>query len=193
MIPLRKKPWLSCFLAWYRYWLELFLIVFVSWPSITGHSQIIWCSGIAEIAPQCGHGFGSWPAVIWVLAGGQSPAAAADACFSFSTRRRSFSPAARTPSAAAPSPRRPRRRTRSLFARTTLRSRKPFSLSLSTGRLILQIHDELLFEVGAGHAAELRALVRDAMEGAYADRMRVPLKVQLRQGPSWGELEKVDA
>lgn len=63
----------------------------------------------------------------------------------------------------------------------------------STGRLILQIHDELLFEVGAGHAAELRALVRDAMEGAYADRMRVPLKVQLRQGPSWGELEKVDA
>ncbi|KAK9824289.1 hypothetical protein WJX72_009203 [[Myrmecia] bisecta] len=54
-------------------------------------------------------------------------------------------------------------------------------------RLILQIHDELLFEVRAGVLPEAARLVRRCMEGVVS--FRVPLPVKLHSGPSWGELE----
>ena len=59
------------------------------------------------------------------------------------------------------------------------------------GRLLLQVHDELIFEVAAAHAPRLRELVRHAMEGAAA--LRVPLFVKVQQGPAWGELSEVEA
>ena len=59
-----------------------------------------------------------------------------------------------------------------------------------SGRLLLQIHDELLLEVAEAHAPPLRKLVRDAMAGAYSLR-NVPLEVKLRQGSTWGSLEPV--
>ena len=64
--------------------------------------------------------------------------------------------------------------------------------SRRVGRLILQIHDKLLFEVEAGAADELRRRVRAAMVEAWPERLRVPLRVTVKQGPSWGELELVD-
>jgi DNA polymerase I-like protein with 3'-5' exonuclease and polymerase domains len=55
---------------------------------------------------------------------------------------------------------------------------------LST-RMILTVHDELLFDVPRGELEEASALVRDCMEGAM--RLRVPLKVDLGTGPNWLE------
>ncbi len=50
-------------------------------------------------------------------------------------------------------------------------------------RMLLQVHDELVFEVAAGEREELEALVREAMGGA-AD-LAVPLDVSVGTGRSW--------
>ena len=58
------------------------------------------------------------------------------------------------------------------------------------GRLLLQIHDELLFEVAEEAAPALRDLVREAMTARVA-ALRVPLQVRIKQGPTWGSLDAV--
>ena len=63
-------------------------------------------------------------------------------------------------------------------------------LAIGAGRLLLQIHDELIFEVPKESAAALRALVEKAMKEATP--LLVPLQVRLKQGVSWGELQLVD-
>jgi DNA polymerase-1 len=50
-------------------------------------------------------------------------------------------------------------------------------------RMLLQVHDELLFEVAAGEREQLEALVRDKMGGAYP--LDVPLEVSVGYGRSW--------
>lgn len=50
-------------------------------------------------------------------------------------------------------------------------------------RLILQVHDELIFEIPPGEEDLMRALVRDEMEGAI--KLKVPLKVDIDVGKSW--------
>lgn len=50
-------------------------------------------------------------------------------------------------------------------------------------RMLLQVHDELVFEVAAGELDVLSEIVRSRMAGA-AD-LRVPLDVQLGLGPNW--------
>ena len=61
-----------------------------------------------------------------------------------------------------------------------------------SGRLLLQIHDELIFEVDEEHAPALRAKVRRAMESvSYGGALKVPLRVQVKQGYSWGDLAVV--
>lgn len=50
-------------------------------------------------------------------------------------------------------------------------------------RMLLQVHDELLFEVADGEREPLEALVRDKMGGAYP--LSVPLEVAVGYGPSW--------
>lgn len=52
-------------------------------------------------------------------------------------------------------------------------------------RLLLQIHDELIFEVAPGERARLEALVREAM-GAAA-QLSVPLSVSVGYGSTWKE------
>jgi DNA polymerase-1 len=52
-----------------------------------------------------------------------------------------------------------------------------------SSRLLLQVHDELLFEVVAGETDRLREIVEDAME--HATTLSVPLDVQVGVGPSW--------
>jgi len=55
-------------------------------------------------------------------------------------------------------------------------------------RMILQVHDELLFEVAPDEVELMRGLVREEMEGA-AERsgveLRVPLRVEIGTGPDW--------
>ena len=52
-------------------------------------------------------------------------------------------------------------------------------------RMLLQVHDELLFEVAPGELDELRELVEAAMGGAFA--LSVPLSVSVGTGRSWAE------
>jgi DNA polymerase I len=52
-------------------------------------------------------------------------------------------------------------------------------------RMLLQVHDELIFEVAEGEFDQLRTLVTEAMQGA-AD-LRVPLEVSFGTGRSWAE------
>ena len=54
-------------------------------------------------------------------------------------------------------------------------------------RMLLQIHDELIFEVSPQTAMELAALVREEM--ANVCRLLVPLKVDVKVGPNWADLE----
>jgi DNA polymerase I len=53
-------------------------------------------------------------------------------------------------------------------------------------RLILQIHDELLLEVPVAEAGQVRALVKDVMEGAL--QLEVPLVVEANIGRNWAEV-----
>ncbi|WP_411699091.1 DNA polymerase I [Conyzicola sp.] len=50
-------------------------------------------------------------------------------------------------------------------------------------RLLLQVHDELVFEVAPDELETLTAIVRDRMGGAA--QLRVPLDVQVGTGPNW--------
>jgi DNA polymerase-1 len=52
-----------------------------------------------------------------------------------------------------------------------------------TSRMLLQVHDELLFEVADGERDTLETLVRDKMGGAYP--LDVPLEVSVGYGRSW--------
>lgn len=52
-----------------------------------------------------------------------------------------------------------------------------------TSRMLLQVHDELLFEVAEGERDTLEALVREHMGNAYP--LDVPLEVSVGYGRSW--------
>jgi DNA polymerase-1 len=51
-------------------------------------------------------------------------------------------------------------------------------------RMLLQVHDELVFEIAPGELERVQELVREQMGGAY--QMDVPLEVSLGTGPDWG-------
>lgn len=57
----------------------------------------------------------------------------------------------------------------------------------SPAKLLLQVHDELIFECPDNSAAieETIALIRDKMENAV--KLSVPLKVSVEYGKNWGE------
>ena len=57
--------------------------------------------------------------------------------------------------------------------------------SIPTARMILTVHDELLFEVSEDRAEETAALVRDRMQGAAT--LNVPLIVDVGIGRNWNE------
>jgi DNA polymerase-1 len=52
-------------------------------------------------------------------------------------------------------------------------------------RMLLQVHDELVFEAPADRAADLSELIRDEMSRAI--ELRVPLKVDVHAGQNWLE------
>jgi DNA polymerase-1 len=54
-------------------------------------------------------------------------------------------------------------------------------------RMVLQVHDELLFEVLANEAAEVEVMVRTEMEGVV--KLNVPLIADLKSGPNWRDMK----
>jgi DNA polymerase-1 len=57
------------------------------------------------------------------------------------------------------------------------------------GCLLLQVHDELVFEVPPDELQALAGLVTEEMEGAMT--LAVPLKVDLAAGPNWLDVQKL--
>jgi DNA polymerase-1 len=57
-------------------------------------------------------------------------------------------------------------------------------------RMVIQVHDELVFEAPRQELRPLTALVREVMEGAI--RLDVPLTVTVKAGPNWLDLSPVD-
>jgi DNA polymerase-1 len=58
-------------------------------------------------------------------------------------------------------------------------------------KMLLQIHDELIFEVGRAELDAAAALVKREMESAFA--LAVPLEVTLKTGRTWYDVEPIDA
>jgi len=54
-------------------------------------------------------------------------------------------------------------------------------------QMILQVHDELLFEAPPKEVKTLEKLVREEMEGVH--KLQVPLVVEISTGPNWRDLE----
>ncbi|MFZ1122965.1 MAG: DNA polymerase, partial [Candidatus Binataceae bacterium] len=54
-------------------------------------------------------------------------------------------------------------------------------------RMLLQVHDELLLEVPQAEREPVSEAARREMEGVA--ELRIPLKVELKWGPNWAELE----
>jgi DNA polymerase-1 len=54
-------------------------------------------------------------------------------------------------------------------------------------RMILQVHDELLFEAPEKELPRLTKLVKEVMEGVY--ELRVPLLVETKTGPNWRDMK----
>lgn len=55
--------------------------------------------------------------------------------------------------------------------------------------MLLQVHDELLFEVSPSSLSEIASMVKQEMETAIA--LDVPVKVDVKAGPNWAEMEAV--
>jgi DNA polymerase-1 len=53
-------------------------------------------------------------------------------------------------------------------------------------RLLLQVHDELIFEVPEAEQARARQVIQKAMEGAFD--LSVPLRVSVETGRTWGQI-----
>jgi DNA polymerase-1 len=54
-------------------------------------------------------------------------------------------------------------------------------------KMILQVHDELLFEASMKERAKLEKLVKEEMEGVY--KLLVPIVVEIGAGPNWRDLD----
>jgi DNA polymerase-1 len=57
----------------------------------------------------------------------------------------------------------------------------------SPARMLLQIHDELLFETPPEAARDLARLVQEEMSSVA--ELEIPLKVDVKVGPNWAECE----
>jgi len=64
---------------------------------------------------------------------------------------------------------------------------KRLRLEKFAARMILQVHDELLFEAPAKEIDSLSKLVKEEMEGVH--KLAVPLVVEIGSGPNWRDLD----
>ena len=54
-------------------------------------------------------------------------------------------------------------------------------------KLLLQVHDELVFEVPEAEQEEMRQIVPQIMSTAL--KLDIPVKVDVKTGKNWGEME----
>ena len=54
-------------------------------------------------------------------------------------------------------------------------------------KMLLQVHDELVFEVPEAELEEMRALVPQTMSSAI--KLSIPVKVESKVGRNWGEMK----
>ena len=54
-------------------------------------------------------------------------------------------------------------------------------------KMLIQVHDELIFEVAPGELMELGVLINEVMPTAI--KLDVPVLVDIKTGPTWGSLE----
>jgi len=66
-----------------------------------------------------------------------------------------------------------------------IRLHSKLASSRGRSRMLLQVHDELVFECPVSEKKKVEALVRKEMEGVY--KMKVPLVVDMAWGPNWRE------
>jgi len=53
-------------------------------------------------------------------------------------------------------------------------------------KMLLQIHDELIFEIAEDECEEAAGIIKDEMENVLS--LRLPLKVKITMGKNWGEI-----
>ncbi len=56
-------------------------------------------------------------------------------------------------------------------------------------RMVLQVHDELVFEIAMDESEKVASLVKVEMENVI--KLKIPLKVNLKKGKNWLEMEEV--
>jgi DNA polymerase-1 len=56
--------------------------------------------------------------------------------------------------------------------------------------MLLQVHDELIFECPEDEISEVSRLAMDKMSNAY--RLKVPLKTEARAGVNWGKMKPLE-
>jgi len=56
--------------------------------------------------------------------------------------------------------------------------------------MLMQVHDELLFEIPEAELAGLAALIKNEMESAM--NLSVPVIVDLKSGQSWADMKKLE-
>ncbi len=66
---------------------------------------------------------------------------------------------------------------------------KEFAFNEGPVKLLLQIHDELLFEISENDISDIKNKIKEKMEGAI--RLSVPVVVDFRKGKNWGDLKKM--
>lgn len=68
--------------------------------------------------------------------------------------------------------------------------RKKFNNKQRGAFLVLQLHDELIYEVNKSDLNEFKEIVRDGMENCID--LVVKMKIKMRIGNNWGSLDKID-
>lgn len=68
-----------------------------------------------------------------------------------------------------------------------IRADRELASSGCRARMLLQVHDELLFEAPVEELDDVAGLARRAMEGAY--ELRAPLRVDVKRGANWADME----
>jgi DNA polymerase-1 len=58
-------------------------------------------------------------------------------------------------------------------------------IRVKRSKMILQVHDELVFDVHKDELEEIQGIVRDCMENSVS--LDVPIKVDMGTGPTWLE------
>jgi len=83
-----------------------------------------------------------------------------------------------------------RRRTR---AKLTYETEDNSSHDVATpggGYFVLQLHDELIYEVNTEHMSTVAGIIKHCMESAT--QLSVKLPVKLKAGPAWGTMTDLD-